>query len=130
MLRRLRERTGLNQKDFAASVGMKQTTYNGYETGKHRPSHDVLIAIANKYSVSVDYLLGVSEETGKAEVGHDLPRTRMIICAHETPGAFDAIMELMYELGKMLQPENQKFRVTIDYDPQMSAFEVRREEIN
>ena len=63
MLRRLRESTGLNQKDFAASVGMKQTTYNGYETGKHRPKSDVLIAIADKYNVSVDFLLGISDES-------------------------------------------------------------------
>ena len=45
MLRKLRERTGLNQRDFAASVGMKYTTYNGYETGKHQPKSDVLITI-------------------------------------------------------------------------------------
>lgn len=59
-LRQLRESTGLNQKDFAASIGLKHTTYNGYETGKHKPKSDILVIIADKYNVTVDYLLGNS----------------------------------------------------------------------
>lgn len=57
-LRQLRESSGLNQKDFATSIGIKYTTYNGYETGKHKPNSDVLVMIADKYGVTVDYLLG------------------------------------------------------------------------
>lgn len=85
MLRQLRESTGLNQKDFAASVGMKQTTYNGYETGKHRPKSDVLITIAAKYNVSVDYLLGFSND------GPDTTR--------KSPNAADAASGDMYDLS-------------------------------
>lgn len=57
-LRKLRESTGLNQKQFAENINMKQTTYNGYETGKHVPKSEVLVLLAERYGVSVDYLLG------------------------------------------------------------------------
>lgn len=57
-LRELRERTGLSQKQFAENINMKQTTYNGYETGKHVPKSEILVLLAERYGVSVDYLLG------------------------------------------------------------------------
>lgn len=60
-LRQLRESVGLSQKDFAVSIGIKPTTYNGYETGKHKPKSDILVIIADKYNVTVDYLLGKSD---------------------------------------------------------------------
>jgi len=37
---------------------MSQTGYSKYETGENDPSTQVLIALANFYGVSVDYLLG------------------------------------------------------------------------
>ena len=57
-LRALRERTGLSQKEFAEKIGLKQSTYNGYETGKHIPKSDILISLADHYGVPVGYLLG------------------------------------------------------------------------
>ena len=60
-LRELRLSLGLTQKDFAKSLGIKHTTYNGYETGNHQPKSDVLLAISQKYNVTIDYLLGKSK---------------------------------------------------------------------
>ena len=81
-LRQLRDSIGLNQKDFAASIGMKQTTYNGYETGKHKPKSDVLIMIADKYGVTVDYLLGKSERSAPvSESGPASPERQALLDA-------------------------------------------------
>lgn len=81
-LRQLRESTGLNQKDFAESIGIKHTTYNGYETGKHKPKSDILVIIADKYNVTVDYLLGKSDRpTPVSESGPIGPERQALLDA-------------------------------------------------
>lgn len=60
-LKTLRESLGITQKEFAASLSVKLTTYNGYETGSREPKSDFLIAVARKYGVTVDYLMGYSD---------------------------------------------------------------------
>ena len=60
-LKKLREQTGMNQYDFGASVGVKKTTYSNYETGKTQPDSDFWIAVAEKYGVSIDYLMGFTD---------------------------------------------------------------------
>lgn len=42
-------------------LGMSQNTISRYETGAREPSRDDLIAIADYFDVSVDYLLGRTE---------------------------------------------------------------------
>lgn len=39
-------------------LGMSQTGYSKYETGKNDVPTDILIKLADFYDVSVDYLLG------------------------------------------------------------------------
>ena len=60
-IKAVRESLGMKQKDFAEMLNMKPTTYNGYEMGLHEPKSDVLITIANNCGVTVDYLVGLSE---------------------------------------------------------------------
>lgn len=64
-LKELRESLGLTQKQFAESIDMKLTTYNGYETGAREPDSDFWVAIAEKYRVTTDYLLGFSSDPHK-----------------------------------------------------------------
>lgn len=61
-LKETRERTGMNKREFADFLGIKYTTYNGYETGKREPAYDFLILFSRKLDVSIDYLLEVSDE--------------------------------------------------------------------
>lgn len=60
-LKEVRESTGLNKKDFANHIGVKYTTYNGYETGAREPGSDFLMLISTKFDVSIDYLLGLNQ---------------------------------------------------------------------
>lgn len=62
-LKEIRESTGMNKKKFAQYLGLKYTTYNGYETEAREPSSDFLILISEKFYVSIDYLLGLKEES-------------------------------------------------------------------
>ncbi len=56
-LRSLREKKGLNQKEFAKKFNMSDSRYNQYETGKRLPDYDTLKNFADFYDVSVDFLL-------------------------------------------------------------------------
>jgi len=61
-LRDLREDRDLTQKELAAQLNMSQTGYSKYETGENDIPTAVLIALSRFYGVSVDYILGISDE--------------------------------------------------------------------
>lgn len=57
-LRILRKMYNLVQKDIFISLNTTSSTYSAYETGKVLIKTDFLYAIAKKYHVSIDELLG------------------------------------------------------------------------
>jgi len=59
-LKQFRESLGLTQTEFGKSVGIAKSTYNNYETGIREPKSDFWIAVAQKYNVTIDYLMGFS----------------------------------------------------------------------
>ena len=61
-IKEARERVGLTQKELADELGIKPSTFNGYEKGIHDPKSDILMAIADRCGVTVDFLLGVKEK--------------------------------------------------------------------
>ena len=60
-IKALREARGLRQGDVAALIGISQSVASSYENGRDLPS-DVLISYANKFNISTDYLLGLTDE--------------------------------------------------------------------
>jgi len=61
-IRDLREDSDLTQKQIAEILGMSQTGYSKYETGENDIPTTVLIKLAQFYGVSIDYILGVTDE--------------------------------------------------------------------
>lgn len=61
-LKLIRAEAKMKQKEFAAQFGIAPTTYSGYESGRHEPTLDFLIKIADKYELSLDYVVGRSLE--------------------------------------------------------------------
>lgn len=57
-IRDLREDRDLNQTQVATVLGMSQTGYSKYETGENDVSSQILVKLADFYDVSVDYILG------------------------------------------------------------------------
>ena len=57
-IRDLREDRDMNQTEVAKLLGMSQTGYSKYETGEHDIPTAILVKLADYYNVSVDYLLG------------------------------------------------------------------------
>ncbi len=60
-LSELRAEKGITMRDAARLLGMPYTTYVNYEKGTREPNSETLIALANFYQTSVDYLIGKSE---------------------------------------------------------------------
>lgn len=61
-IRDLREDSDLTQKQVADYLGMKQPQYNRYEKGYRDIPSDVLIALADLYETTTDYILGRTDE--------------------------------------------------------------------
>ncbi len=57
-IRDLREDNDKTQTEIADYLGMKQPQYYRYETGSRDIPSDILIKLADFYGVSVDYILG------------------------------------------------------------------------
>ena len=51
-----------SQTAFAARFGLKQAIYSHYETGRKKPSLEVLMQMATVLHTTTDYLLGLSDE--------------------------------------------------------------------
>ena len=62
-IRDLREDRDLKQKDLAKLLQVHQSTYSDYELGNLNIPVNALHALADFYHVSVDYLLGRTDET-------------------------------------------------------------------
>lgn len=57
-IRDLREDHDLKQQDIAEYLQCSQVCYSHYENGRRDVPTDVLIKLADYYKISIDYLLG------------------------------------------------------------------------
>lgn len=57
----LRKKTKLSQEELAERIGVSQKSISKYEQQTVRPSWEALIAMADLFNVTVDYLLGRSD---------------------------------------------------------------------
>lgn len=57
-LKDLRESRRIYQREMAEILGLSFRGYQDYETNKSEPKLATLIAIADHYQVSIDYLVG------------------------------------------------------------------------
>ena len=59
-IRDLREDRDLKQKDVANILNCSQQVYSNYELGQRDIPTEILIRLSQYYNVSVDYLLGLT----------------------------------------------------------------------
>ena len=59
-IRDLREDHDLKQKQLAELLNCSQQVYSNYELGQRDIPTDILIKLATHYNVSVDYILGLT----------------------------------------------------------------------
>ena len=60
-LRKIRKERGLTQKQLAIEIGASERGIQQYELGERKPAYDALIALADFFDVSLDYLVGRSD---------------------------------------------------------------------
>lgn len=55
-IKELRSHVGLNQTDFGARIGVKQSTVAGWETGQRIPPDSAIVSICREFGVSERWL--------------------------------------------------------------------------
>jgi len=66
-LRSLRRERDQTKRDLVAELPLNYSTYANYESGFREPNSEVLRLLAGHFGVSIDYLLGVSDNRRKAD---------------------------------------------------------------
>ncbi len=67
-LKSLRLEANLTQKQVAEKLNMSQPAYQSWESGKRKPGEETLNKFANFFSVSIDYLLGKTDNRKSDEI--------------------------------------------------------------
>lgn len=104
----LRKKSGLSQKEFADLFNVHQTAVSQWETGKTTPDKETLIKIANYFGVSIDYLLGNTEQKEKPLVNEDEELTEYLDELKNRPE-----MKMLFSLAKGATKEDVEKAVKI-----------------
>ena len=66
-LKELREKYGISQLKLAMDLNMNQNSISRYETGAREADYKTLIALADYFNTSVDYLLEHTDNPDKIQ---------------------------------------------------------------
>ena len=67
-LRDLRAEKNISQRKMAEMFSVSQGTYNNWEQGNTQPAIEQLLELARFFGVSVDYLIGNSDDEGYIKI--------------------------------------------------------------
>ena len=70
-LKDLRNQKGLSQKEVAEYLGISQPAYANYERQAREADYDTLKKLSDYFNVSVDYLLGRTEQKQNDDITFD-----------------------------------------------------------
>ena len=59
----LQKKSKCSKKDIYTKCGISNVAYYRYETGQRHPTYEVLLALADFFNVSVDYLMGRTDNS-------------------------------------------------------------------
>ena len=108
-LREIRKRSGVPQSSIATYLSITVSAYSKIENGKGKPSYTRLIALADYFGVSLDYLVGRSDDPRREEYEPiRLQKERAEIIAKETEllEKLPASLFPAYNEAKEKNPEN------------------------
>lgn len=72
-IKELRLEKELLQKELAQKIHIAANTLSQFESEKANPSYEVLIALADFFEVSTDYLLGREDDFGNVSIQSTAP---------------------------------------------------------
>ena len=70
-LKKLRNELKISQQTLANAIGTSQQSINKYENHSVEPDIATLIALADYFNVSVDFLIGREDKTGKKHIAEE-----------------------------------------------------------
>ncbi len=75
-IKELREKNGISQQELYLALNVEQSTLANYESNRRVPKPEIILAIANYFHVSTDYLLGKSDNisNNKEKIPADLKK--------------------------------------------------------
>lgn len=99
-LREVREKRQFSQQDLADQLGMSVQHISRLENGKYdNPKADTVILIAKVLDVSIDYLLGLTDDPGGSYEGTEIsPDERKLLSAYRN-GDLRQLMKVASEKG-------------------------------
>lgn len=103
----VRKSNGYTRKRLAEELNRSYRTITNYETGEHEPGHKYLIEIAEKFGVTTDYLLGLSDDLRKTS--DEIKKSTST--AEATPG--DKQEHEFMRFVHDLKPEHKDFLVAV-----------------
>ena len=75
----LRKDAGLTQDELAAILNINKHSISAYEREKSEPPDVIKIGIANHFHVSVDYLLGLTDDPSPHTSHHSINQQRVYL---------------------------------------------------
>ena len=94
-IKEVRKALKLNQTEFGARLGIKQTTVAGYETGAKNPMDSVILSICREYNVNETWL-----RTGEGEMF--VQKSRMDTIAEFAADLYNTDMKFKRDLIEVL----------------------------
>lgn len=64
-LKNIRQSKGMTQKQVSAITHLGERSIQNYELGERKPNFECLIALADCFDVSLDYLVGRSDDPAR-----------------------------------------------------------------
>lgn len=99
-IRKLRTSSHLTQQELGIILGVAKNTISQYETGRNAPNDDIKIAMANYFNVSMDYLMGKTDQPGFDSTTPTVMQTKLTDKTIET---FHAYLDLSQENQKRVE---------------------------
>jgi transcriptional regulator with XRE-family HTH domain len=104
-LRELRRERNMTQQEFADAIMISRSTIAGYETAGKEPDNDRLLKIADFFGVSVDYMIGATND-------------RYVGTSRSAP-------EIVFKISKLVS-ENADAAQIVEALPGMSEVQINR----
>lgn len=99
-IKELRKSMKMLQGDLAKKINVSQATVSGWENGSFEPSGEALYRLATLFGVSIDYLLGYSNDKGIAPVKNNEKEP--------TPEEWDSLNDIQKEIIALMGNMSQE----------------------
>ena len=107
ILKTLRTENGLTQKELSNKLKIGQATIACYENGQREPHIASLIAYADYFECSIDYLVGRTDDFGNVIIGTEKTKQGINTLTHDE-------QELLLKYRKMNSSSKTKLTGYID----------------